>query len=385
MVEEYCDPRERIVKCAPGDALIVWDGARSGLVGKAPEGAVGSTLARLHSDILETDYLRWFLSTKYQELNTRTKGVGIPHLDPRVLGDLIIPVAPLAEQRRIVDAIETRFAHLEAAVKALERARANLQRYRASALWSAFGASSQVSGARRMPLSEIADIQGGITLGKKRDPGEHTRLVPYLRVANVQRGFIDLSEVRSIEATEAEIRRLRLAPGDVLFNEGGDRDKLGRGWVWEGEIGECIHQNHVFRARIRNGMALPRFVSHYGNSVAQQFFWDQGKHTTNMASINRTSLGSLPIPLPNIDVQTVVLLDIDRLLSVADEAAAEIDLGIKRCSRLRDSILSRAFAGRLAPQDPQDEPAIVLVERIKTTNRATSKPIRRARRLLAAE
>lgn len=300
------------------------------------------------------------------------------------LAKITIPIAPIAEQRRIVEAIETRFTRLNAAIRALERARANLKRFRASALWSAFGSPSVVSGTRTVHLSEIADIQGGITLGKKRDPSEHTRLVPYLRVANVQRGFVDLSEVKSIEATEEEIRRLRLQPGDVLFNEGGDRDKLGRGWVWEGQISECIHQNHVFRARIRNGMALPRFVSHYGNSVAQKFFWDQGKHTTNMASINRTSLGSLPISIPDIDIQRALLLDIERRLSIADRVAAEIEFGFKRCGRLRESILSSAFGGRLVPQDPNDEPASALLERIKMDHAASSKPRRRARGILAA-
>jgi hypothetical protein len=97
----------------------------------------------------------------------------------------------------------------------------------------------------------LADVKGGVTKGQKRKLGECLREVLYLRVANVQRGYLDLSEVKTIEATEAEIRDLRLEIGDILFNEGGDRDKLGRGWVWAGELPECIHQNHVFRARLR--------------------------------------------------------------------------------------------------------------------------------------
>ncbi len=91
-------------------------------------------------------------------------------------------------------------------------------------------------------------------------------MLPYLRVANVQRGYLDLSEMKEIEATEDEIADLQLREGDVLFNEGGDRDKLGRGWVWRGELPECIHQNHVFRARLHAGVADPKFVSWYGNS-----------------------------------------------------------------------------------------------------------------------
>src|SRR5437868_1883761 len=98
-------------------------------------------------------------------------------------------------------------------------------------------------------LETIADIEGGITKDQKRRHDGPVREVPYLRVANVQRGYLDLTELKTILATEEEIESLRLCPGDILFTEGGDRDKLGRGWVWNGEVEECIHQNHIFRAR----------------------------------------------------------------------------------------------------------------------------------------
>src|SRR4051794_17800227 len=103
-------------------------------------------------------------------------------------------------------------------------------------------------------LSDIAEIKGGLTKGQKRKPDDFLRTVPYLRVANVQRGFLDLSEVKEIEATDVEVREMKLVPGDVLFTEGGDRDKLGRGWIWRGEILECVHQNHIFRARLRSNL-----------------------------------------------------------------------------------------------------------------------------------
>src|SRR4051794_21359658 len=110
-------------------------------------------------------------------------------------------------------------------------------------------------------LRQIAELKGGITKGQRRANNVLIREVPYLRVANVQRGFLDLAEVKTIEAEEDEIAELRLRAGDVLFNEGGDRDKLGRGWIWRGEIPECIHQNHVFRARLRSPGIQPKLVS----------------------------------------------------------------------------------------------------------------------------
>ena len=121
-------------------------------------------------------------------------------------------------------------------------------------------------------LSEISDIEGGITKDQKRRVTGGMREVPYLRVANVQRGYLDLGQVKSIFADEDEVKALRLHKGDILFTEGGDRDKLGRGWVWSDEIEECIHQNHIFRARPRLPFVDPKFVSYHGNYFGQDWF-----------------------------------------------------------------------------------------------------------------
>lgn len=160
-------------------------------------------------------------------------------------------------------------------------------------------------------LSAIAELKGGITKGQRRKPQDILSSVPYLRVANVQRGYLDLAEIKQIEATEDEIKELRLLPGDILFNEGGDRDKLGRGWVWRGEIPECIHQNHVFRARLYISELQSKLLSWYGNSFGQRYFISEGKQTTNLASINLTKLGALPIPLPPINEQHRIVAEIE--------------------------------------------------------------------------
>ena len=222
-------------------------------------------------------------------------------------------------------------------------------------------------------VDALAAVKGGITKGQKPRRDESYREVPYVRVANVQRGFLDLSHIKSIEATETQIDELRLESGDVLFNEGGDRDKLGRGWVWHGEIPECIHQNHVFRARIRTDDLLPEFLSWYGNTAGQKYFFDEGKQTTNLASINLTKLRSLPVPVPPRAEQARIREAVDRVLSVADAALISCSNEIVRCASLRQSILKWAFEGRLVDQDPSDEPASVLLERIRT-ERETGAP-----------
>lgn len=153
--------------------------------------------------------------------------------------------------------------------------------------------------------------------------------------------------MKQISATEDEIRDLALKTGDVLFNEGGDRDKLGRGWVWNGEIEECIHQNHVFRARLRNGALNPKFLSWYANTIGQAFFFSEGKHTTNLASISMTKLKRLPVPLPPREEQDRIVAEVDRRLSVVDALESVIEANLQRAKNLRQSILQRAFSGQL--------------------------------------
>jgi type I restriction enzyme S subunit len=228
-------------------------------------------------------------------------------------------------------------------------------------------------------LKAIADLKGGVTKGQRREASDVLRPTPYLRVANVQRGYLDLREVKLIDATEDEIADLRLEPGDILFNEGGDRDKLGRGWVWQGEIADCIHQNHVFRARLFSEGIEPRFISWYANSVGQAYFMSEGKQTTNLASINLTKLGSLPVPIPPANEQRRIVEEIERRFSLTDGSGLSVDRSLVRAERLRQGVLRLAFEGRLTPQDPADEPANNLLERIRADKRVPSGTARRSR------
>jgi type I restriction enzyme, S subunit len=114
-------------------------------------------------------------------------------------------------------------------------------------------------------LVELADICSGVTLGSKRT-SEQTISVPYLRVANVQDGYLDLSDVKEITVSRKTFDSLILQVGDVLMNEGGDFDKLGRGTIWRGEISPCIHQNHVFRVRTNSQTLNHLFLAYWSQS-----------------------------------------------------------------------------------------------------------------------
>jgi type I restriction enzyme S subunit len=192
-------------------------------------------------------------------------------------------------------------------------------------------------------LGDIADIQGGIQKGARLRPGDPTREVPYLRVANVQRGWLDMSEIKTIAVPEAIASKLALRPGDILFNEGGDRDKLGRGWIWEGQIRECIHQNHVFRARLRDTMMQPKFFSWFGNTVASAYFFGEGKQTVNLASLSMTKLRGLPVPIPNPDEQQEIVRVVDALLTQADSIEQRLQLVATRLGKVSHAVLDAAL------------------------------------------
>lgn len=219
-------------------------------------------------------------------------------------------------------------------------------------------------------LDMLGEIASGVAKGTKRDGDVPVREVPYLRVANVQRGYLDLTEVKTIQAIERDIEELTLKNGDVLFNEGGDRDKLGRGWVWRDEVAECIHQNHVFRLRPYLSELQPELISHHGNTFGKLWFQNAGKQTTNLASINMTMLRAFPVPVAPTDEQLEMLEQIRTQLDNLNQQERAINLALKQSVAQRQNILRAAFAGQLVPQDPKDEPASVLLERIRAERAA---------------
>ena len=422
-------------KLLSGDIVFARTGATTGksfLIGNCPLAVFASYLIRLrmHSEVFSPYVQTYFLTNDYwRQIEGGKRGIGQPNVNAKVLGKITLPLAPINEQRRIVEKVDELFSDLDVGIAALKRAKANLKRYRAGVLKAAVDGSltaewrattsitetgsqllekilaerrrrweaeqlAKFEAAEKTPpknwqekyvepeppdtselpdlpdgwcwaaLESIADLVGGITKDQKRSR-EGTKEVPYLRVANVQRGYLDLKEMKTIHASPEDIADLRLLRGDILFTEGGDRDKLGRGWIWQEELPECIHQNHIFRARLIDSVVEPKFISHHGNTFGRDWFTTAGKQTTNLASINLGILRRFPVPLPPAEEQQQIIAEVDHQLSVVDAALAQVEQDLTRANQLRQSILRRAFEGKLVPQDPSDEPASVLLERIR--------------------
>jgi type I restriction enzyme S subunit len=173
---------------------------------------------------------------------------------------------------------------------------------------------------RRCPLRQYADVAGGITLGRKLDDKLAIDL-PYLRVANVQDGYLDLTEMKTVPVLKSEVERYLLQPGDVVMTEGGDFDKLGRGTVWEGQITPCLHQNHVFRVRPHSEELNSAFLSHLtGSAYGRHYFLMCAKQTTNLASINATQVKAFPLILPSPEEQEMI---VERTAAIDGKIAIE--------------------------------------------------------------
>ena len=158
----------------------------------------------------------------------------------------------------------------------------------------------------RTRLKQVATIQAGITLGKKY---KNEKLIerPYLRVANVQSGHLDLSEITTVRVPQTEVTKTTLHMGDVLMTEGGDIDKLGRGCIWRGEVDGCLHQNHVFAVRPNGGKLNPSFlIALMETRQGRNYFHSTAKKTTNLAATNRTILGEFPMYLPTQTEQQAI-------------------------------------------------------------------------------
>ncbi|WP_326828477.1 restriction endonuclease subunit S [Streptosporangium sp. NBC_01810] len=252
-------------------------------------------------------------------------GHGTGRLPIDMLSRLSIDIPSKREQQNILNIFESIDARISATgriIAKLERINTGIKhREIETFLWSAQNSRSL------LPLSAIAEIRSGVTLGSEPH-GTESIQVPYLRVANVQDGHIDTREVKTIRIMRNELTKYLLLKGDVLLTEGGDFDKLGRGAVWDARISECISQNHIFRVRCDQSRLIPEFLSAYTSSHhGKRYFLSIAKQTTNLATINSTQLKSMPIPVPSLEVQK-------RLVNALEAHSAKVTTEKKQLKQL---------------------------------------------------
>lgn len=202
-------------------------------------------------------------------------------------------------------------------------------------------------------LGNFSEISSGLTLGKEY-PEYGTEAMPYLRVANVQDGYLDLNEIKYIRVPYNQIGKLLLKKGDVLMNEGGDFDKLGRGTVWNDEIPNCLHQNHVFKVRLDKQKMLPEYLAFYSaSSYGKIFFIVSSKQSTNLASINKTQLLGFPIIKPE-------LIEQHRIINVLDNYSnllKDHETNLSKLQSIKTGLMQDLLSGKVRVNHLMDEKA----------------------------
>ncbi|WP_336993950.1 restriction endonuclease subunit S [Lelliottia amnigena] len=196
-------------------------------------------------------------------------------------------------------------------------------------------------GWKKAPLKTVAEVRSGVAKGKSglRDPIS----VPYLRVANVQDGHINLDEVKEIEIESHQLERYALKFGDVLMNEGGDFNKLGRGDVWLAQITPCLHQNHVFAVR-----PMPEKVDSFflaalaASSYGKKYFLSCAKRSTNLASINSSQLKEFPVLIPPLPEQKRIA----QILSIWDKAITITEQLLTNSQQQKKAMMQQLLTGK---------------------------------------
>jgi type I restriction enzyme, S subunit len=265
----------------------------------------------------------------------------LPIISKSKFQELQIPLPPLAEQKRIAAILDAADALRTKRRESLAQLDALLQ----SSFLTLFGdpVSNPMGWDDSSVLESHTEIVSGITKGRKLGD-KAVREVPYLAVANVQDKYLKLDLVKTIPATEDEIRRYRILRNDLLLTEGGDPDKLGRGSLWTADLPDCIHQNHVFRVRITSSEIEPVYLNWIvGSRRGKDYFLRSAKQTTGIASINMKQLKAFPMLIPPLPLQqkfAAIVESVERQKAAQRAHLAELDA-------LFAALQHRAFRGEL--------------------------------------
>ena len=278
------------------------------------------------------------------------------------LKHLPLLVPPHSEQTRIANFLDEQTARIDALIAEKERLVETLSEYAYS-----YASNLMVRGMNpnvghkdtgvpeigSIPehwtmkrLKFLGEVRSGVAKGKDVSQKDVISL-PYLRVANVQDGYVDLTEVLDIQVAQSEAERYLLRKGDVLMNEGGDNDKLGRGTVWQGQIEPCIHQNHVFAVRLFD-VTLAEWVAKFTSTdAARSYFFLRSKQSTNLASINQSNVRELPVPMPSSGERQEILQELRRASQAIHGLIRHTEGHIVSLREYRSSLISAAVTGQL--------------------------------------
>ena len=364
------------------------------LVGSELNGAIAST----GFDVLRPVEIdsRWlFAHTRSKAfidaMSALVQGALYPAVKSADVRSFEIPLPPLNEQKRIADKLDRLLARVDAAKARLDKIPPLLKRLRQAILAAATsgGLTEEWRGHEEderngipgsWALRKIGEV-GRVQLGRQRSPKFHSgeNMRPYLRVQNVYEDRIDLEDVMEMDFPGEDFERYRLHNGDILLNEGQSPEFLGRPAMYRAELEGVCFTNTLIRFQAGEGVKPEFALLVFRHHMHSGRYRAEGNITTNIAHLGAGRFADVEFPLPPIEEQNEIIRLTTELFAIADRIEAQYRAARTRVDRLTQSLLVKAFRGELVPQDPNDEPAAALLERIRA-QRAAAPQAKRGRR-----
>jgi type I restriction enzyme S subunit len=346
-----------------------------GLVGGRAAGSTEFHVIRSGAAI-DARFLLHYLLREEVRRNARAQmkgAAGQLRVPPEYLRNLRVSLPPIREQHRIVTAIEEHLSDLDAAVAAFKRVQAQLPRYRAAVLRSACEGTLVDTAANQIAttLGELASV---ITSGSRGWASYYTDSGPlFIRAQDIKTDHLVIEDAAHVAPPlRAEGIRTRVKINDLLITITGAN--VTKSALVDRELGEAYVSQHVALVRLQ-APAQARFVYHWlvapshGRRLLERDAYGAGK-----PGLNLSQLRALPVTLPSPQQQDTIVAEVERRLSLGEALAHALDSALARADRLRQAILKRAFEGKLVPQDSKDEPAHLLLQRIRSTRSGEAKP-----------
>lgn len=392
-----------------GDLLVSWAATLGAYIWHGPDAVLNQHIFKVETYI-DKKFHYHLLQYVLGDLQRQAHGTGMVHITKSKFDSTFVAIPPLVEQRRIVHRLEQLFSQIEVARAGLKHAQVNLSRYRVAVLKAACEGRlvpteaelARSQGRDYEPATAALGSQGTSEIHVKKNlpegwtwttfeqiakrvtvghvgPMKHEYIgtgVPFLRSQNVRENRFDPEGLRFIsQRFHKRLSKSALHPGDIVL-------------VRSGSVGvACVIPDFIEEANcadlviVQSPIGLvPKFGAYYMNSLAKALV-RQGKVGIALTHFNTKSVASLPVPLPPYREQERIVAKVESQLSFIDQLEAMATDSLRKVEQLRTSILRSAFEGRLVSQDPNDEPALVLLDRIRLERASVAdQPRRRGRR-----
>ena len=376
----------------------------------------------------DKQFLIYLLPSYLKAINDATSSITVKHLSSKTLSEILLPLPPLNEQKRIADKIDELFSELDNGIEELETAQKKLELYRQSLLKSAVdGELSKEWRETQIETSETGEQLLARILKERRERWEQEKLkefaekgknppknwqekypepvqpdtenlpelpegwvwasidqltteqrygssaktnddpngIPVLRMGNIQNGALDFNNLKYLPKAHDEFPALFLEKGDLLFNRTNSRELVGKTAIFNGEHTPCSYASYLIKVKFHSDFNA-NLAAYYINSVFGKIWInDVAVQQTGQANVNGTKLSQLCIPLMSQAEQNYIFERFNELKDASESSFKQIEDNIKLLTMQKQNILKDAFSGKLVPQNPSDEPAQVLLERIQ--------------------